>query len=72
MQTSLPYHDEPVRVPAADQFTVRLCGLSPQQLHDAMTFVAFWSPGTFTATSDPTDMTRLASAAGNRPVIITC
>jgi len=49
MQTSLPYHDEPVRVPEDDQFTVRLRGLSPQQLLDAMTFVAFWSPGAFTA-----------------------
>ena len=52
MLTSLPYHDEPVRVPADDQFTVRLRGLSPQQLLDAMTFVAFWSPGTFTAALD--------------------
>jgi hypothetical protein len=52
MLTSLPYHDEPVRVPEDDQFTVRLRGLSPQQLQDAMTFVAFWSPGTFTAALD--------------------
>jgi hypothetical protein len=52
MLTSLPYHDEPVRVPEDDQFTVRLRGLSPQQLLDAMTFVAFWSPGTFTAALD--------------------
>ena len=52
MQTSLPYHDEPAPVPADDQYTERLRGLSPQQLHDAMTFVAFWSPGTFTAALD--------------------
>ena len=52
MLTSLPYHHEPVRVPEDDQFTVRLRGLSPQQLLDAMTFVAFWSLGTFTAALD--------------------
>ncbi|TVZ00004.1 hypothetical protein EAS64_38615 [Trebonia kvetii] len=52
MLTSMPYHDEPVRVPEDDQFTVQLRGLSPQQLQDAMTFVAFWSPGTFTAALD--------------------
>jgi len=52
MFTSLPYHDEPVRVLEDDQFTERLRGLSPQQLLDALTFVAFWSPGTFTAALD--------------------
>lgn len=52
MLPSLPYHDQPARVPEDDQFTVRLRGLSPQQLLDALTFVAFWSPGTFTAALD--------------------
>ena len=52
MLTSLPYPDEPPRVPEDDQFTERLRGLSPQQLLDAMTFVAFWSPGAFTAALD--------------------
>lgn len=46
MQTSLPYPHEPVPVSEDDQFTERLRGLSPQQLLDALTFVAFWSPGT--------------------------
>jgi hypothetical protein len=52
MRTSLPYHDKPVRVPEDDQFTERLRGLSQQQLQDALTFVAFWSVGTFTAALD--------------------
>jgi hypothetical protein len=52
MRTSLPYHDKPVRVPENDQFTERLRGLNPQQILDALTFVAFWSPGTFTAALD--------------------
>jgi hypothetical protein len=52
MRTSLPYHRQPVPVPGDDQFTERLRGLNQQQLQDAMTFVAFWSPGTFTAALD--------------------
>lgn len=36
------------------------------------TVVLLASPGDRIVTSDPTDITRLASAAGNRPVIITC
>ena len=52
MSTSMPYPDEPVRVPDDDQFAERLRGLSPQQLLDAMTFLAFWSPGAFTAALD--------------------
>ena len=87
MQTSLPYHDEPVRVPPDDQFTVRLRGLSGHQdgrqagallgktcTSDPIdaTVVLLANPGDRIVTSDPTDMTRLASAPGNRPVIITC
>ena len=52
MRTSLPYPSEPVRVPDDDQFTVRLRGLNAQQLLDAMTFLAFWSPSAFTAALD--------------------
>jgi hypothetical protein len=52
MPTSLPHPAEPVQVPGDDQFTERLRGLTAQQLLDAMTFVAFWSPGVFTATLD--------------------
>jgi len=36
------------------------------------TVVLLANPGDRIVTSDPADMTRLASAAGNRPVIITC
>ena len=36
------------------------------------TVVLLANPGDRIVTSDPADMTRLASAAGNRPVIISC
>jgi hypothetical protein len=52
MLTSLPYPAEPAQAPDDDQFTERLRGLSPQQLLDAMTFLAFWSPSAFTAVLD--------------------
>jgi len=35
MRTSLPYPHEPVRVPDDDQFSMRLRGLSAEQLQDA-------------------------------------
>ncbi len=63
MLTSLPYHDQPVRVPEDDQFTERLRGLSPQHLLDALTFVAFWSPGTFTAALDYCEATGWGGSA---------
>jgi hypothetical protein len=55
MSASLPHPAEPVQVPGDDRFTERLRGLTAQQLLDAMTFVAFWSPGVFTATLDYCD-----------------
>jgi hypothetical protein len=52
MLTSVPYPREPVRAPDDDPYTARLRGLSYQQLTDAMTFLAFWSPAAFTAVLD--------------------
>jgi hypothetical protein len=56
--TSLPYPTppvqvpEPVHLPEGDGLGERLRGLSPQQLLEAMQFLAWWSPGVFTAVLD--------------------
>jgi hypothetical protein len=53
--SSLPYPTPPVQAPELpedDYLTERLRGLSPQQLLEAMQFLAWWSPGTFTAVMD--------------------
>jgi hypothetical protein len=50
--TSVPYAAPPQQAPEDDGLAGRLRGLSPQQLLEAMQFLAWWSPGTFNAVMD--------------------
>jgi len=42
----------PARDALDDVYTARLRGLAGEQLREAMTFLAWWSPGVFTAVLD--------------------
>jgi hypothetical protein len=51
--TSTVHHPAPTARDALDDvYTARLRGLTGEQLLEAMTFLAWWSPGIFTAVLD--------------------
>jgi hypothetical protein len=55
MQTSLPYPEPSapdMLLPDDDPNTIRLRGLTAEQLEGAMTFLAFWSPAAYAAVLD--------------------